>query len=581
MKLWIALDERIKEKTEKDDVVLVSNITAANEYKDCTVRVVKWTNSQSVNEDRTLSQAVNAFYGHISEDFYFTKNTAYCTFFMPVAAVINEVEEIMQTHPVDTVILIGGSDKPYFTAIHGQGEGNKKWYKSSWLVNPVLYGWFVKNKTVKILWHNKQSMLRWAVRHICRENFFYIKELLAACKRYITYCIKGNKQASAYSANEKDLALAVAMLPLQYRHLVELTQSVHSVDFVFLTPFGVSTNADFHNVTIKPLGFINILKAPFQLKERYRATASAKFSWNNCSFEVGSSVLFRALKATALLACIQKRELELAAEPLLAYKPKYIVTDMTYGNFASLCYKYAREKQLCHLNFQHVAMGKLLYPDLDTADRYYLYSQKTYGLYKKHSTCYRLYMPVKTGERKSQENDTLTVSVFLQPDWFADRYYTFLCDLAAKIMDNGIAVKLLVKPHYRQNKMQLFEELAKRYEFVFLCDRSESVRDVFARSDLMMSMTSSVLFEAVSVGIPGIIIDVDGAESEFISNNDSCFEQVNFRAKSYDMIMDILKEPEQYKAQYGKRREQFVMTQGALVDIEEAFSYEKNSQISP
>ncbi len=581
MKLWIALDERIKKTIDKNDIVLVSNISDAAKYTDHTVYAVKWTNSQRINEDFDLSRAVNAFYDNISKDFYFTKNTAYCTFFVPIATVINEVEKIMQKHTIDTVVLIGGSNKPHYTAIHGQGEGNKKWYKSSWLVSPILYSWLAKNKPVKILWHNKQSALRCTIRHICRENFYYNKELLAAFKRYITYCVKEKQQTSEYSTNYKDLALVVAMLPLQYRHLIELTESVHNIDFVFLAPFSVNTKDNLKNITIKPLGFFDIMKETFKLKRRYRLSSSAKFSWNNCNFEVCPNVLFRALKASALLGSIQRKELELTVEPLLRHQPKYIVTDMTYGNFASLCHDYACEKGINHLNFQHVAMGKLLYPDLDTADKYYLYSQKTCDFYKEYSNCYRLYMPIKTGEKIIHTGDVLTVSVFLQPDWYADRYYDFLSELAEKIVDNGIAVKLLIKPHYRQNKTELFEKLTKKYEFISLCDRTENVQDVFSRSDFMMSMTSSVLFEAVSVGEPGIIIDVDGKDSEYISNNDVCYEQINFRAGSYDMIINILKKPEQYKTEYQKRRERFIMTQGALVDIEGAFSHGKDKQIFP
>ena len=216
-------------------------------------------------------------------------------------------------------------------------------------------------------------------------------------------------------------------------------------------------------------------------------------------------------------------------------------------------------------------MAKMLIPIFDMADKYFLHSRKVYDLYKEYDDHYYYY--VNTTERKKNTiGSVLVVTVFTQPDWYAERYYNFIKELCNRVKNSGIKVEVNIKPHYRQNNEDLFLNLSKEYAFCKCIDKMQSVNELLQKSNMIMSMTSSVLSEAVSVGTPGLIIDIDGRDSNIISTNDFAVEEVNFRCKSYEDVMMRLLYPESCIQEYSQRRKKFFEASNAITDITSVFN---------
>ena len=87
------------------------------------------------------------------------------------------------------------------------------------------------------------------------------------------------------------------------------------------------------------------------------------------------------------------------------------------------------------------------------------YARRTYDLYKYYSDKFRLYLPLtKGGQKRGNLNKTIVFSIFTQPDSFGKEYVDYLRLVLPEIMKSNTDIKVIVKPHYRQDNVDELRE---------------------------------------------------------------------------------------------------------------------------
>jgi hypothetical protein len=235
------------------------------------------------------------------------------------------------------------------------------------------------------------------------------------------------------------------------------------------------------------------------------------------------------------------------------------ISNRTFGEDIILVNNLANRFKGKHFNYQAVAMSIMWYPQIKLADKFYMYTKASCDFYRKLDSSYNYYLPIfNIGEvSKLKNTNFLTVSIFTQPDSLTPRYLNLLYNLDRMIKENGVKnIFFKIKTHYRQNDIKSFKNIVSESNCFELVDVSVSPSELMEQSDFTLSMTSSVLFEAVQLNCPAIVFNLNGINKSFVEIN--CVPEVNFVVENYHSLLNILNKPIQYKELYFIRRNDFI-----------------------
>lgn len=555
MKLIVDFDNRVKcVNHNKNDIVITCQ--KINKYKCKTIRM----NFSLCDENEVLSDSINnLFINYLPNDVRYLRNTYFSKVFRPICSLITQIEELLEKESITELILIGGSPLAFITLNGGEGEGEKYLYKSSWLFNDFLFQYF--NKTTATVWKNKKNKFIFSLFHIFRENIIFHLRLL---KNLMVSFRLTKTPLKPNTIGDKPNIFAFVNLPLQYKHLKNLTVTLNKHNKYFITPFNsiFSRNQEsgiiLYKITLK--GVIKAFKKYKQVK-LYLKRDNLSFSFKNSKITLPKDMFIRSLKHNLIFFESNLLGLIDLFDNYDITNNSYFITDMTFGEDIILINEFSKRLNIPHYNFQVVAMSKILYPQMNLASRYFLYSKKTLHLYQEYNFSYEYYLPTfKCDITKNHVNkDVLVVTLFTQPDAFTDKYLFFLKAMIPLLDNIDKRIKFIIKPHYRQNRMTEFVQLAKLHKNVELRESSETADKIIMQSDFILSITSSVLFESVMLNRPGIIINIDPADDKIIYENDICYPEINFVVKSAPELIKILNNSDRYSVLYRQRRDTYLL----------------------
>ena len=560
MDLWVLLDEYGLDKKISSGFVFTNN---TNHMVNVSKENIIMAKSNVCDEDYRCGDSVRHLLKLLGAQYKCMENTLYMQSFRTVFSYCRQVMSIVLEKQITKVCMVGGSSKIFLTTIHGEGEGVKKIYKTSWLVNPILYH-FLKESKVQIIWKSKLPTWLTECINFVREFFFLGVSGLKEIRRHYIYRRKA-MQCDIYTPD----ICVVAQLSLQYNHLAKLLNQINNHTVAFLCFPYVKTDDSNINFLLTFQSVNKVLRIIRKILANRTSGKNAVLKYENITIKIKQNKIKRALLSNFLLYECQVASIRQAIRQFK--NARFLVTDMTFGELVFGCHKMAEEMKIKHINFQYVSMSRMLFPCMDLADDYYLYSKKTYSLYAPLSNSFKLYFPNFGKYKKNKCNQKLNVSVFLQPEIYADLYSSFLDEFCLMIEAQGLRISLLIKPHYRQNKIELFQHLADKYSFVELLRKDEIADKVLEKSNIMMSMSSSVLFEAVTYNVMGIIIDSNNYNYEFMKKNDVCVQEVNFYAADAKEALKYITDFNRYLDLYTKRRQIFISQYELADDVSKAF----------
>lgn len=542
--LRIDLDGDFEEIASENEFVLTSKFGVKNNVN------VFELNYSLLDASPMTAEAINQFFDQLPKETLSYRNIYYMRVFRPIHAIICQIESIVKRHDIDTIVLSGGSDVKFMTLVGGEGEGRHIMFQRSWLINPCLDDYF--NGELQVQWKKKRSRLRFLVLHKVREFFLNLKILIqyvksVRAKEYINdISLKGSKNIFAF-----------LNLNLQYNHIKNIFTEEQKEKLIIVAP-------SIANLLVKKdISFrvhwkdISGAYQEFNKVKRSIKTKKLIYIINGKKISIHTEIFFRSLRYDFIQ---QKSRLSSVKRILRDHvnKDTIFLTNMTFGEDILLVHALSNSLNVSHYNFQAVAMSKMLLPQMKLADKYYLYSIQTYKLYQEFEKSYHYYLPDFPRIKKDAELKTegvIRVGIFTQPDTYTDRYLLFLDELIEKLNHWEMNLEFILKPHYRQNKLQEFLMKVKDIESITIVDKTVSPEDVISSCDFTISMTSSILFETIQLNCPGIIISFFDEDKAFIKA--SCFPEVNYEVKDFEDLEEIFGKPLEFKRKFLKRKDDY------------------------
>ena len=512
MRLFIKLNEDIdRYEILPEDLVLTN--TYDKKQKGHVIYIDNWNisdtnstiNSQLANELKKLP----FFYSNLINDIA-------VSVFKPVFRVIYQIEKLLETYPIDDIHLFGGNDYLFSVSENAEGEAVRKYYSSAWLYNHYIYVYF-KHK-VTVIW-NRDSRFLMLLRFKTRSFYYFLWDLAYSLFRNFRLCSSYN-----FNGKTKEKALiCFSNLALQYRHLYELcNNSKYRCYFINNRHINTSGTEILDELRIKTthiLGFLfKLIKCDSKI--------IIKINYNGVIFEFPVNHILEGFKGRAMVNLCETERVRLELKKIQKnISIVACITDMTVGHDIINVNEATKVMNVPHINIQHVTMLSTLYPRMKLADKYYLYGKKTYEVYKTKDDSYQFYNPVKSINVNKQRNRArLVATIFTQPEAYTDRYLKAIADIF-KYFKGCKQVMFQVKLHYRQDKVNEFREIVALHNNSLIIDGNAT--DIIKSSDFIISMTSSVVFEAFTFKVPAVIINFDKIDDSVIKENDVCVAEVN------------------------------------------------------
>lgn len=509
-----------------------------------------------------IASSINKIFSGLPDEISYFRNSYYSGLFRQLSSIIYQIKNLIKEKQISTIHLYGGSDFPFITLFRGEGEGNSLLFKRSW-----LYNYFINNynfNSSKIQWNYKANNQILKLFYYFRENTTFYFRLSTNILRHIGYSLKSEENIIIKDSNKMNV-LSIINLPLQKRHIDSLFHNEPSYNLQYLSP--AIKNINMFDVCKYYINTKHFRKAN-QLYKKYRYSIKDKniiFKIHGQLSNINSNWIYLSIKQNFIFFYANYYALEeFVKKNNISKNDSVIVTNMTFGEDIILVNKLGNEFNILHYNYQAVAMKKIMYPQFKLADRYYLYGRNIYEYYSSVNESYQYYFPIDTRLNENnikidgiKHSNTLTLSIFTQPDKYADQYLKILTEYLP-YLTSFENIKIQIKMHYRQNKIASILKVAAKYPFVQILDKSENASKIIIESDFIMSIHSSVLFESIILGCPGIIFDLFDENTSNIYDEDICYPDINFIVKSPNDLGNIIDNPKYYKTLYYQRRDDYV-----------------------
>lgn len=505
-------------------------------------------------ESEELRENINIFFKNLDTKLKNMSNETYLRFFNPMYSIIKQIELISNEKEIDELVLIGGSDHIFISLAHSEGEGIKKLYSTEWFLNPVIFQYF--KDRFKIKWLEKRNKFLMFNLNILREEMFFLRKLIEKIGKSILY----SNEKNVVKKFSKKTVIVVLNLPLQLRHFKSFLNSSDNVDIVYMLPSRWNGDEkDINTIKRKVISLRELFKLIKRLYDKkIFKPKEMEFVIGDTKIKINSFLFYKSLKSIFLDYLIGRVEISESLGMLESPK-KCIFTDMTFGLDILTVHSVSKKLNIPHWNFQYVSMVPMLFPNFILADKYFLYSKNTYNTYKKYHTVFEYYLPIKKLPVESETNKIKlpTIVIFTQPDKYTERYLHFLKDLENRLTSYKMTgnIRVIVKPHYRQDQMDKFEQLANEGKSLEIVGSDYSTEELIINSDFIISMTSSVIFEALMLGKMSVIFNVDNQDDNLIYNGGNLFPEVNFVVTRVDEIIDIINNLDEYKRNFKARFE--------------------------
>ena len=546
MKLHIVLDSKSKVSFTENDIVLV---TDNNHIHDGFERLFHIDYSL-INESDEIYRGINDWFDK-NENTEGIKNSAYNAVFRHIFGVLFTIDSIIKHFEINTIVLYGGSNHIYAAAKYAEGEGEKKHYKTNWLVNYIIQKKY--NKIFSITWLYKKPTFLFYCHHVLRYYFYLFRMFVTSIQK------KRNIKKNGHN-HEDCKCLSIVDLPLQYNHLISVFSKFPKDEYgLFSLDYNLAKSQD--NIEYIPkLSIRDVINIIIRRKKYKRNISLPLLSIK--SIFIGKELNYLNIEYQIRL----QRQLK-CLEGKAKNTKKTLITDMTFGMDIASCHELANLLGWDHINLQWVTMARVLYPNLNLADKFFMYSHKTYELYKNYSDSFYYYLPLKKQD-DSKPNHELTLTIFMQPDVYAQDYLDYLNKLLPVIEENQLKLHLIIKPHYRQNRMSELYDIVNPYKFVSVAGMNDSCEVLLKNTSIALSMHSSVIFEALINNVCCLIYNPKGKYNDSVYNNDICYPMVNFVITDAIETVDYIRDFKTYHKEYLERRSAFIEKYNCKLDLE-------------
>lgn len=559
MKLVFDINGKLREQdVSSDRIILTTNYSLISNSSS-----VFLINKSLVDDSPYVADAINMLFSDFPEAFSPIRNSFYMRIMRPIFSVIYQIELLIESQKVDHILLKGGAKFPFLTMFGGEGEGKNWMFEPSWLYNYFVYKYF--NNTLRISWTNKRL-------YLILKCFHFLREQIIQLKFYKRVFINIRSYNSKYFRDiERFRYILFISMPLQFNHIVRTLGFINFEQALFVNPFGYSSNENYNQLyyQYRFSDYVFALKA-WNREIKKISGRSFNIMFYKKEISIKKATLLKALKLPFIEYHMNFNSIDRLLSKVNMESNPIFISNRTFGEDIILVNHLAKRFNGSHINYQAVAMSIMWYPQVKLADKFYMYTKLSWEFYRKLDLSYKYYFPTFNNEEvvELKNIDFLTVSIFTQPDSLTPRYLSLLYDLDKMLKNNVIEnVLFKIKLHYRQDDIKSFEKFVSESDCFELVDISVKPSELFEQCDYALSMTSSVLFEAVQFNCPAIVFDLNGINKSFVEIN--CVPEVNYVLNNYSELLSIFRDPIQYKIKYAERRKLFLANEASRNYIED------------
>lgn len=531
------------------DVLLTSNKSVASELDNA--RLIDYS---CLDQDTRTAKAIDDYFNQLPSSFAPFKNEYYMRVFRPVFAIIFQIQRECKLSGIKVIVLERSAGFPFITLFGGMGEGEKLFFKDSWLLNYFIVEYFKDSYVCE--YEGAPHSLR--LFYHFREIIIIVIRLARLSLRSILYRSKGN------SLLEKKKYWIFVDLPLQVAHFKNTFKSLSNENSVFISTskIDVGDSAEFFdytpslsNISLALIRFFKDINSCKQVSE------GMSIMCNNIAVSnryVYKSIIISYVQYYSRISYFD----DLVSFESVQYKPT-ILSNMTFGTDISLVHHIASKAGLIHCNYQAVNMPRMCYPKVDLADRFYMYNEDSLSFYSRLHRSYQYYLPIFEEFCRPLDSPIVLV-VFTQPDSFTNDYIELLRKLSKAVHDNGLNISVVVKLHYRQDRVKEFKEIVSTSKSMVLAREEQTVPSLLMSATFALSITSAVLFEAFQYGCPGLIYDLGEVNSKYTLHN--CVKNVNMTIISFEGLLEVLSMPEKFHNIYDARRRSYLAQKSLAIN---------------
>lgn len=481
-----------------------------------------------------------------------------------------QLEKCIEELGINRIVLYGGSNKVQFLAMH-LAEGERPFqllYKRSWFLNNFIYNTFKWKYDVE--WKRKDSALYLKLVNIFRNNLVLSGKLITLLKKLIQV----RRENKDIIINKKNpFAVILVRNPIQVSSLIPIYnefKKVGEINPIFLSFENYSNNSLTKELSkykvnnfnlIKLLTFSNVLKVYKNIffMNQLKKSQLKKYKINNIELDLDLKNAINELKINWFDAKILKLVLD-RVEEILNKDIKVLINNETHGYYAALQAMWAKQRGIVSVGIQHVIISERLIPRISWNDVMFTMSKETaekLTLLKPNEkfiyagpVAYDEYF--NTTQHDSEFNN---ISIFTQPDDYTTEYIQIIKDLIDIRKRNNLSFKINVKLHPREKNINLFYELKELDPTIDIIANEVNSLQLIVRSDLVLSIHSGTLMQAIIIGTPSISINYD---QKFKINVDFIQDDVTKKVYSKKELEAIFMDLDNFNKQYNVNRRKYL-----------------------
>ena len=565
MKIAIIYDDKYLNKIEKGNIILTTDQKLFMELKEENFNI-EYINLYNFNDQRLKTEATNILFSQLNDIFSPFINGFYLKITLPIMSMIISIKETMLKYEIDTIEIFGGTDYCFLSYNFAEWESSKQiLYKREWMLNYFIFNYF-KNG-YKIVWFNKTNRLFLYIINYLRNNILFFLSIIKNIKKGFVYTPNTNKHELIKS--NKKIIFIVIDLNIQINHLKSIVRELNQkYKVVYISSRKFKELSKNNSIVLDELTIheiINIFKKIISLGNNIKYN-KVKYKILNKEFKISEKEIFESLKYNIFIYnCKKKRYINLISELDILNKKSLFINNKTFGGDAFLDKEIAGIFNKKLLTFQYVNMQKRFFPDYSMTDKLYVYSKDLYNYYRSHTNKFQNYdltsfQSVKKNYNfnASDKKKNIKMTIFTQPDQLHNKYIELIKKVVEIMNKYNLKNEVNIKLHYRQARVNDFVDIIKKCNYSIKIYQNEKLAgDLIMNSDIVVSISSSVIFEAIMYGVPTVLIDIDNSNSDNSWKPSFLHCDINYLINSYEQLLDFLKNPRLIFKDYNIRRDKW------------------------
>lgn len=438
---------------------------------------------------------------------------------------LNSMERIIKEYSITNLQLYCGNPKIQFMPLTlSEGERAFRFlYKRAWFLN-----WFV-NEAFKdkltIEWKNRTPAT--FLRFICtfRPLVIVAGKIVSMFKRAIK---KSNNMELDKSELDRDKPIAVLLVrnPIQVDPLTPIYQEIQDQnEFVpmFVTFENYSNNRLsnvvkdkklrqfdlYKNLTYKT--FIGLVKDIINFRKQNKNEVIISIENNGSMIPFYSNELFRNLLPFTIDIFLLVRLLDGFAKNR---RVGYLINNETHSYHSATQAEWSRKNGCLAFGIQHVSIANKLLPKISRVDTMFVMEKgiKDQLSLLKPDENFVYLGPLGYDQHfntSTHKDKFKNISIFTQPDDFKKEYFQIIEDVMSILNDMNIDAQVNIKLHPRERDLDAFLKYEKKYSTVKIVSSEFSSNELIKNSDLVISIHSAVIMQAIISGTPTISMNYD------------------------------------------------------------------------